>query len=96
MRSSWSVLRAKADAWMAEKMEEAGIFVMPGIKIDQLHIEGLDHQSYSARDLTDPAEDSGTGAAQKWESRQPPEGFSRQDSQWSSSRNCPRWRSDDQ
>ncbi|GIS44797.1 MAG: hypothetical protein Ct9H90mP16_18670 [Candidatus Poseidoniales archaeon] len=35
---------------------------MPGIKIDQLHIEGLDHQSYSARDLTDPAEDSGTGA----------------------------------
>ena len=65
-RSSWSVLRAKADAWMAEKMEEAGIFVMAGMKIDQLHIEGLDHESYTARDLTDPAEDSGKGAAQKW------------------------------
>tara|TARA_Y100000748_G_scaffold246709_1_gene211227 strand:- start:471 stop:2141 length:1671 start_codon:yes stop_codon:yes gene_type:complete len=65
-RSSWSVLRAKADAWMAEKMEEAGIFVMAGMKIDQLHIDGLDHESYTARDLTDPAEDSGKGAAQKW------------------------------
>ena len=58
-RSSWSVLRAKADAWMAEKMEEAGIFVMAGMKIDQLHIDGLDPESYTARDLTDPAEDSG-------------------------------------
>ena len=65
-RASWSVLRAKADAWMAEKMEEAGIFVMPGMKIDQLHIDGLDPESYTARDLTDPAEDSGEGAAQKW------------------------------
>jgi electron transfer flavoprotein-quinone oxidoreductase len=65
-RSSWSVLRAKTDAWLAEKMEEAGIFVMGGIKIDQLNIEGLDHGAYDARDLTDPSEDSGKGAAQKW------------------------------
>ncbi len=65
-RASWSVLRAKADAWIAEKMEEAGIFVMAGMKIDQLHIDGLDHASYDARDLTDPAEDSGEGTAQKW------------------------------
>ena len=65
-RAAWSVLRAKTDAWLAEKMEEAGIFVMAGIKIDQLHIDGLDHNSYTARDLTDPAADSGEGGAQKW------------------------------
>ena len=47
-------------------LEEAGIFVMGGMKIDQLNIDGLDHASYDARDLTDPAEDSGKGAAQKW------------------------------
>jgi len=65
-RSAWSVLRAKTDAWMAEKMEEAGIFVMAGIKIDQLNIDGLEHTSYDARDLTDPSKDSGVGKAQKW------------------------------
>ena len=51
--------RAKADAWMAEKMEEAESLSCAGMKIDQLHIDGLDHESYTARDLTDPAEDSG-------------------------------------
>ncbi len=66
LRASYSVLRAKADAWFAEKMEEAGIFVMPGIRIDQLHIDGLDHASYDPRDLTTPAKDSGKNAAQKW------------------------------
>ncbi|MBD18773.1 MAG: hypothetical protein CMB13_03960 [Euryarchaeota archaeon] len=66
MRTGWSVLRARTDAWFAEKLEEAGVFIMPGIKIDQLNIEGLDHTSYTARDLTDPAEDSGRGKAQKW------------------------------
>ena len=66
MRTGWSVLRAKTDSWFAEKLEEAGVFIMPGIKIDQLHIEGLDHTSYSARDLTSPADDSGKGQNQKW------------------------------
>ena len=66
MRTGWSVLRAKTDSWFAEKLEEAGVFIMPGIKIDQLHIDGLDHTAYSARDLTSPAEDSGRGQNQKW------------------------------
>ncbi|AWE42077.1 MULTISPECIES: FAD-dependent oxidoreductase [unclassified Actinobaculum] len=31
-----TVLRAKFDAWLAEKCEEAGVAVMPGIKVDEL------------------------------------------------------------
>ncbi len=65
-RTGWSVLRAKSDSWFAEKLEEAGVFVMPGIRIDQLHIDGTEHTAYEARDLTTPAEGSGTGGAQKW------------------------------
>ena len=66
MRTGWSVLRAKTDSWFAEKLEEAGVFIMPGIKIDQLHIDGLDHTSYDPKDLTTPSDDSGEGKAQKW------------------------------
>lgn len=65
-RAAWSVLRAKTDLWLAEKMEQAGIFVMSSIRIDQLNIAGLDHTSYDARDLTDPAAGSGEGKAQRW------------------------------
>ncbi len=35
-----SVLRAKFDPWLAEKCEEAGVTVMPGIKVDELLREG--------------------------------------------------------
>lgn len=34
-----TVLRAKLDAWLAEKCEEAGVMVMPGIRVDELIIE---------------------------------------------------------
>ncbi|CAI8229608.1 MAG: Electron transfer flavoprotein-ubiquinone oxidoreductase [Methanobacteriota archaeon] len=73
MRTGWSVLRGRTDAWFAEKLEEAGVFIMPGIKIDQLHIEDLDHTSYDPRDLTTPSEDSGKGNAQKWRIDNQPE-----------------------
>ncbi len=35
-----SVLRAKLDAWLVEQCEEAGVTVMPGIKVDSLLVEG--------------------------------------------------------
>nr|NLD41116.1 FAD-dependent oxidoreductase [Actinomycetales bacterium] len=35
-----SVLRAKLDPWLAEKCEEAGVTVMPGVKVDGLLTEG--------------------------------------------------------
>lgn len=72
-RTAWSVLRARTDAWLAEKLEEAGVFVMPGIMVDQLHIEGVEHDAYAPRDLTDPADSTGTGAAQKWKIDEKPE-----------------------
>lgn len=31
-----SVLRAKLDPWLAEQAEEAGVMLMPGVKVDQL------------------------------------------------------------
>ena len=31
-----TVLRAKLDAWLAEKCEEAGVFVMPGVRVDRV------------------------------------------------------------
>ena len=35
-----TVLRAKLDAWLAEQCEEAGVTVMPGVRVDELLIEG--------------------------------------------------------
>lgn len=35
-----SVLRAKLDPWLAEKCEEAGVMVMPGVRVDSLLREG--------------------------------------------------------
>ena len=35
-----SVLRAKLDAWLLEQCEEAGVTVMPGVKVDSLLVEG--------------------------------------------------------
>lgn len=35
-----TVLRAKLDLWLAEQCEEAGVTVMPGIKVDELLREG--------------------------------------------------------
>ena len=72
-RCAWSVLRARTDAWLAEKLEEAGVFVMAGIMVDQLHIKGVDHTSYDPRDLTTPSNSSGTGAAQVWKIDDTPE-----------------------
>jgi len=34
-----TVLRAKLDAWLAEKCEEAGVFVMPGVRVDRVLTE---------------------------------------------------------
>ena len=31
-----TVLRAKLDAWLAEKCEEAGVFIMPGVRVDRV------------------------------------------------------------
>jgi electron transfer flavoprotein-quinone oxidoreductase len=31
-----SVLRAKLDAWLAQKCEEAGVMIMPGVRVDSL------------------------------------------------------------
>lgn len=31
-----TVLRAKLDAWLAEKCEEAGVFLMPGVRVDRV------------------------------------------------------------
>lgn len=31
-----TVLRAKFDAWLAERAEEAGVFLMPGVRVDEL------------------------------------------------------------
>lgn len=36
-----TVLRAKLDAWLLEQCEEAGVTVMPGVKVDSLIVEGL-------------------------------------------------------
>lgn len=35
-----TVLRAKLDAWLSEKCEEAGVMVMPGVRVDSLLFEG--------------------------------------------------------
>ena len=35
-----SVLRARLDPWLAERCEEAGVMVMPGVKVDSLVMEG--------------------------------------------------------
>lgn len=35
-----TVLRAKLDAWLAEKCEEAGVMVMPGVRVDALLHDG--------------------------------------------------------
>ena len=35
-----SVLRAKLDAWLLEQCEEAGVTVMPGVKVDSMIVEG--------------------------------------------------------
>jgi len=35
-----SVLRAKLDAWLVEQCEEAGVLVMPGVRVDALVREG--------------------------------------------------------
>lgn len=35
-----TVLRAKLDPWLAEQCEEAGVTVMPGVKVDALLFEG--------------------------------------------------------
>ena len=35
-----TVLRAKFDPWLAEKCEEAGVVIMPGIKVEELLREG--------------------------------------------------------
>lgn len=34
-----SVLRAKLDPWLSEQAEEAGVTVMPGVKVDELVVE---------------------------------------------------------
>ncbi|WP_415111039.1 FAD-dependent oxidoreductase [Propioniciclava sp.] len=34
-----TVLRAKLDAWLSEQCEEAGVMVMPGVKVDELIVE---------------------------------------------------------
>ncbi len=35
-----TVLRAKLDAWLSEKCEEAGVMVMPSVRVDNLLLEG--------------------------------------------------------
>ena len=35
-----TVLRAKLDAWLSERCEEAGVMVMPGVKVDELLMVG--------------------------------------------------------
>ncbi len=35
-----SVLRAKLDAWLAQQCEEAGVMVMPGVRVDELLLDG--------------------------------------------------------
>ncbi|MDU6828397.1 FAD-dependent oxidoreductase [Campylobacter sp.] len=35
-----SVLRAKFDAWLAQKCEEVGVMIMPGVKVDSLIKDG--------------------------------------------------------
>ena len=35
-----TVLRAKLDAWLSEKCEEAGVMVMPGVRVDSLLYKG--------------------------------------------------------
>ncbi len=37
--ASYTVLRAKFDAWLAEKAMEAGVEVIPGIKVDHIVVE---------------------------------------------------------
>jgi electron transfer flavoprotein-quinone oxidoreductase len=34
-----TVLRAKLDPWLAEKCEEAGVFIMPGVRVDRVLTE---------------------------------------------------------
>lgn len=38
-----TVLRAKFDAWLGEKAEEAGVFVMPGVRVDRVLTAEPDH-----------------------------------------------------
>jgi len=35
-----TVLRARLDAWLASRCEEAGVMVMPGVRVDELIVEG--------------------------------------------------------
>jgi electron transfer flavoprotein-quinone oxidoreductase len=35
-----TVLRAKLDAWLSERCEEAGVFLMPGVRVDEAVLEG--------------------------------------------------------
>ncbi|GAA3808202.1 FAD-dependent oxidoreductase [Cellulomonas soli] len=35
-----TVLRARLDSWLAEQCEEAGVMVMPGVRVDELLLEG--------------------------------------------------------
>ncbi|WP_149204052.1 FAD-dependent oxidoreductase [Actinotalea subterranea] len=35
-----TVLRARLDAWLAERCEEAGVFLMPGVRVDRVIREG--------------------------------------------------------
>ncbi len=40
-----TVLRAKFDAWLAEKAEEAGVFVMPGVRVDRVLTAEIDEEA---------------------------------------------------
>ena len=35
-----TVLRAKLDAWLSQQCEEAGVMVMPGVRVDELLLDG--------------------------------------------------------
>jgi electron transfer flavoprotein-quinone oxidoreductase len=35
-----TVLRSKLDAWLSEKCEEAGVMIMPGVRVDRVLTEG--------------------------------------------------------
>ncbi|NLP59263.1 FAD-dependent oxidoreductase [Lutibacter sp. B1] len=43
-----TVLRAKLDAWLAEKCEEAGVMIMPGVRVDSLIKEGKQYVGVKA------------------------------------------------
>ncbi|MGB8380820.1 MAG: FAD-dependent oxidoreductase, partial [Dermatophilaceae bacterium] len=40
-----TVLRAKFDAWLGEKAEEAGVFVMPGVRVDRVLTAEIDEEA---------------------------------------------------